>query len=108
MRDGAIRDGGARPEKADHVAIELRTVFVFAGFLDRRGQIDMAAGPFAFHGGRQARRVGIELVERRFELVAELRKESEQNAKEIRRVVENGKQRFQDTVAKFARGEQVG
>lgn len=40
-------------------------------------------------------------------LVAELRKESEQNAREIRRVVETGKQRFQDTVAKFARGEQV-
>lgn len=40
-------------------------------------------------------------------LVAELRKESEQNAREIRRVVETGKQRFQDTVAKFARGEQA-
>lgn len=40
-------------------------------------------------------------------LVAELRQESEQNAREIRRVVEAGKQRFQDTVAKFARGEQV-
>jgi hypothetical protein len=39
-------------------------------------------------------------------LVAELRQESEQNAREIRRVVEAGKQRFQDTVAKFARGEQ--
>ncbi len=38
-------------------------------------------------------------------LVAELRKESEQNAREIRRVVEGGKQRFQDTVAKFARGD---
>lgn len=40
-------------------------------------------------------------------LVAELRKESEQNAREIRRVVEAGKQRFQDTVAKFARGDQL-
>ncbi len=40
-------------------------------------------------------------------LVAELRKESDANAREIRRVVETGKQRFQDTVAKFARGEQV-
>jgi hypothetical protein len=40
-------------------------------------------------------------------LVAELRKESDANAREIRRVVESGKQRFQDTVAKFARGEQV-
>jgi len=39
-------------------------------------------------------------------LVAELRKESEANAREIRRVVETGKQRFQDTIAKFARGEQ--
>jgi hypothetical protein len=40
-------------------------------------------------------------------LVAELRKESEANAREIRRVVETGKQRFQDTVAKFARGDQL-
>ncbi|MBL8731484.1 MAG: cell surface protein [Planctomycetes bacterium] len=40
-------------------------------------------------------------------LVAELRKESEANAREIRKVVEGGKQRFQQTVAKFARGEQV-
>lgn len=39
-------------------------------------------------------------------LVAELRKESDANAREIRKVVESGKQRFQDTVAKFARGEQ--
>lgn len=39
-------------------------------------------------------------------LVAELRKESEQNAREIRKVVEAGKQRFQETTAKFARGEQ--
>jgi hypothetical protein len=35
-------------------------------------------------------------------MIAELRKESEQNAKEIRRVVEDGKRRFQDTLAKFA------
>lgn len=40
-------------------------------------------------------------------LVAELRKESDANAREIRKVVESGKQRFQDTVAKFARGEQA-
>jgi hypothetical protein len=40
-------------------------------------------------------------------LVAELRKESDQNAREIRRIVETGKQRFQETVAKIARGEQV-
>lgn len=35
--------------------------------------------------------------------IAELRKESEANAKEIRRVVEDGKQRFQETLARFAR-----
>ncbi len=40
-------------------------------------------------------------------LVAELRKESDQNAREIRRVVEGGKQRFQDTITKFARGDQL-
>lgn len=37
------------------------------------------------------------------ETIAQLRKESEQNAKEIRRVVEDGKQRFQETLARFAR-----
>lgn len=37
--------------------------------------------------------------------IATLRKESEENAKEIRRVVEAGKQRYQQTLAKFARGE---
>jgi len=37
------------------------------------------------------------------EMIAELRKESEANAKEIRKVVEEGKHRFQDTLAKFAR-----
>lgn len=36
-------------------------------------------------------------------LIAELRKESEQNAREIRRVVEEGKARYQETVARFAR-----
>ena len=35
--------------------------------------------------------------------IAELRQESEANAKEIRRVVEEGKQRFQATLARFAR-----
>lgn len=35
--------------------------------------------------------------------IAELRKESEANAKEIRRVVEEGKRRFQETLARFAR-----
>src|SRR5690606_38997969 len=33
------------------------------------------------------------------ETIAELRKESEQNAREIRRVIEDGKQRFQETLA---------
>ena len=36
-------------------------------------------------------------------MIADLRQESEQNAKEIRRVVEDGKKRFQETLAKFAR-----
>lgn len=35
--------------------------------------------------------------------IAELRHESEENAKEIRRVVEAGKQRFQETLARYAR-----
>ena len=35
-------------------------------------------------------------------MVASLRQESEQNAKEIRRVVETSKLRFQQTLAKFA------
>ena len=35
-------------------------------------------------------------------MIADLRKESEQNAKEIRRVVENGKRRFQETAARYA------
>jgi hypothetical protein len=34
-------------------------------------------------------------------MIADLRKESEQNAKDIRRVVEDGKRRFQETVAKY-------
>ena len=38
-------------------------------------------------------------------MIAELRKESETNAKEIRRVVEDGKKRYQETLDKFARGE---
>lgn len=36
-------------------------------------------------------------------MIADLRKESEQNAKEIRRVVEAGKQRFEQTLARHAR-----
>jgi hypothetical protein len=35
------------------------------------------------------------------QMIAELRKESEENAKEIRRVVEEGKRKFQETVIKF-------
>jgi hypothetical protein len=38
-------------------------------------------------------------------MIAELRQESEANAREIRRVVEEGKKRYQETLAKFARGE---
>ncbi len=41
------------------------------------------------------------------QMVAELRKESEANAKEIRRVVEEGKKRYQETLARFARGEEL-
>lgn len=40
-------------------------------------------------------------------MIAELRKESEENAQEIRRVVESGKKRYQETLDKFARGELV-
>lgn len=38
------------------------------------------------------------------QMIAELRKESEENAREIRRVVEEGKARYQSTLAKFALG----
>jgi hypothetical protein len=38
-------------------------------------------------------------------MIAELRQESEANAREIRRVVEDGKKRYQETLAKFARGD---
>jgi bacterioferritin (cytochrome b1) len=38
-------------------------------------------------------------------MIAELRKESEDNAREIRRVVEEGKARYQSTLAKFALGQ---
>lgn len=38
------------------------------------------------------------------QMIAELRKESEQNARDIRRVVEEGKARYQSTLAKFALG----
>jgi DNA-binding Lrp family transcriptional regulator len=37
------------------------------------------------------------------ETIAKLRKESEANAKEIRRVVEAGKRRYQETLASYAR-----
>jgi hypothetical protein len=36
------------------------------------------------------------------QMVAELRKESEENAREIRRVVEEGKKQYQESLAKFA------
>jgi hypothetical protein len=38
-------------------------------------------------------------------MIAELRDESDRNAREIRQVVESGKRRYQDTLARFARGE---
>jgi hypothetical protein len=38
-------------------------------------------------------------------MIAELRQESEANAREIRRVVEEGKKRYQETLGKFARGD---
>ena len=38
------------------------------------------------------------------QMIAELRKESEENARQIRRVVEEGKARYQSTLAKFALG----
>lgn len=41
------------------------------------------------------------------ETIAELRKESEEATKQIRSTVETGKKRFQETIAKHARGEQV-
>jgi hypothetical protein len=40
-------------------------------------------------------------------MIADLRKESEENAREIRRVVEEGKKRYQQSLARFARGEEV-
>lgn len=41
-------------------------------------------------------------------MIAELRKESEENSKEIRRVVEAGKRKYRETVAKYAQGQVVG
>jgi hypothetical protein len=41
-------------------------------------------------------------------MIAELRKESEANAKEIRHVVEDGKRRFQETVARYAQQTVAG
>lgn len=41
-------------------------------------------------------------------IIADLRKESEANALEIRRVVEEGKRKFQETMARHARGETGG
>ena len=42
-----------------------------------------------------------------FESVAALRKESEEATKQIRSTVEAGKKRFQETVAKYARSENL-
>lgn len=39
------------------------------------------------------------------EMIATLRKESEENARQIRRVVEDGKKRYQETLARFALGK---
>ena len=39
------------------------------------------------------------------EMIAELRKESEESTKAIRKSVEEGKKKYQDTLAKHARGE---
>ena len=41
-------------------------------------------------------------------LVADLRKESEENAREIRRIVEQGKQRYNETLGRYAAGEEIG
>jgi len=41
------------------------------------------------------------------EMIADLRKESEESAKEIRNSVEQGKQKYQDTLARHARGESL-
>lgn len=38
-------------------------------------------------------------------MITDLRKESEESTKEIRRVVEEGKRKYQSTLARFARGE---
>ena len=40
-------------------------------------------------------------------MIADLRKESEENARQIRSVVEEGKRRYQDTLSRFARGEDL-
>jgi hypothetical protein len=41
-------------------------------------------------------------------MIADLRKESDKNAKEIRRVVEEGKRKYQETLTKFALGQELG
>ncbi|MDA7915234.1 cell surface protein [bacterium] len=41
------------------------------------------------------------------EMIADLRKESEDSAKEIRKSVEEGKQKYQETLARHARGESL-
>lgn len=42
------------------------------------------------------------------QLIAELRKESDQSTKAIRKSVEAGKRKYQQTLAKYARGEDLG
>ena len=41
------------------------------------------------------------------EMIADLRKESEESTKAIRKSVEEGKRKYQETLAKHARGEKL-
>ncbi len=42
------------------------------------------------------------------QMIAELRKESEESTKAIRKTVEDGKRKYQETLARHARGESIG
>ncbi|TWU19956.1 cell surface protein [Allorhodopirellula heiligendammensis] len=42
------------------------------------------------------------------QMIAELRKESDESTKAIRKSVEEGKRKYQETLAKYARGESIG
>ena len=42
------------------------------------------------------------------QMIAELRKESEESTKQIRKTVEAGKKKYQETLARHARGENIG